>query len=91
MNEIFCAGEKLSAVWYAGGENGYITEGPADSPWLAKSIVVQMEYGQMAMVPWAKVTDRDDNIVMVNLAQADCVVMPKDYKDKEEPSEDLPF
>lgn len=38
------------------------------------SIAVQMENGNMAPVPWARVRCEDGRVTLVNLAHAECVV-----------------
>lgn len=68
---ILQGGTKLKAVHMPDGRSYMI-----DTPTItgqSKSITVSMEYGQMSGVPWAKIEMKDDVIMLVNLAQCDCV------------------
>lgn len=67
--EMFEQGQKLRAVWHGEGAdfNGYATDQLTSSNYGADSITVEMQAGQMALVPWAKVI-RGDRTIMVNLA-----------------------
>ena len=66
-------GQKLSAVWWGGGEAGYSVGRSG-----VKSIEVVMIRGQMNMVPWAMVTMDDGPPWMVNIANVEEVRLADD-------------
>ncbi len=46
-----------------------------EGPHLCNEIVVVMQPGQMGMVPWAKATQNNGLVVLVNLAQMEHVTL----------------
>jgi len=65
MSSILTEGTKLRTIFWS---EGSISLG--DKPHNAKSIVVTMEYGQMAGVPWARVDTNEGKVYLYNLAEA---------------------
>jgi hypothetical protein len=76
--KIFKEGTKLKYIckFYNNGEEIFYEVGRNCS-----EITVQMENGQMALVPWAKIIDYDKKIIMVNLALIDSVEIESDLDD----------
>ena len=63
---ILTEGTRLSSVYLTDeyGEHR-VFKGPHG----ATAITVTMEYGQMSMVPWARVERNDGSVLVVNLAE----------------------
>jgi len=90
FTEMFEHGTELEAVWWNECSLGYIIAGEEDSEYHAESIVVETVYGQMARVPWAKVTLKNGTIRMINLALVEEVIMKEKPENKKE-GEELPY
>ena len=67
----FKEGQKLSAVWWNNGEDGYSVQ------MHCTAITVVMEYGQMAAVPWAYCEFAGKPPRKLNLALMEEVVLEK--------------
>ncbi|RKX64538.1 MAG: hypothetical protein DRP42_06225 [Tenericutes bacterium] len=78
-HEPLADGAQLKSVWWGTEALGYTTDTEyEDSIYYAKTIEVVTVYGQMARVPWAKVTLKDGTIKMVNLALVEVVTLMKE-------------
>lgn len=74
MSHELNEGTKLKFVMGPMSQDGeQVNFSIGDKPYHCKEIVVSMQCGQMGMVPWAKATLNNGDVLLANLAQMEMV------------------